>query len=127
MGVRGRIRQREASGLGIIFLIFSLVHPPLPQPDFHNIRHHHAPGEICDHHDHLLRWHPGAGQADDVAILHWHWFLPTSGPTDAPPAGDEDRPPLHAHVSDWFASSWDTAPRITSDDSSRLIVRPGLR
>lgn len=109
-------------GTGIIFLIFSLLHAPLPQPDFHNIRHHDAPGEVCEHHDHLLRWHPGAGLAEDVAVLHWHWFLPSAGPTDLPPA--DGGPALHAHVADWFASTWNSAPRLAPDGHSRLIVRP---
>ena len=51
-------RHRVTRGLGILFVILSLVHAPLPEPDFHNIRHHDRPGEVCDHHDHLLRWHP---------------------------------------------------------------------
>lgn len=125
MPVGGLAGKREVRGLGIVLLILSLVHTPLPQPDFHNIRHHDAAGEICEHHDHLLRWHPGAGQAQDVAILHWHWFLPAPGPTEAQEPGDG--PALHAHIADWFASSWDTAPRLAPDDHSRLIVRPGSR
>jgi hypothetical protein len=125
MFVRGGVRRREGRGLGIVLLILSLLHAPFPQPDFHNIRHHDAPGEICEHHDHLLRWHPGAGLADDVALLHWHWFLPTSGPTDA--SSTDDGPALHAHVSDWFASSWETGPQIAPDDHSRWVGRPALR
>ena len=57
-------------------LILSVVHVPLPQADYHNIRHHDAPGEICVYHDHLLRWHPSADLDDDVTMLHWHWFVP---------------------------------------------------
>lgn len=123
MAVQSRIRRREASGLGIICLIFSLVHTPLPQPDFHNIRHHHGPGEICEHHDHLLRWHPGAGAAEDVALLHWHWFMPTEsdGTADTSPG-----PALHAHVPDWVASTWDDGPRIEPDRESQRLVRAAL-
>lgn len=104
-----------------MFLILSLAHTPLPQPDFHNIRHHDAPGEICEHHDHLLRWHPSAGAAQDVAKLHWHWFLPTDAGTDSVPP--EHGPALHAHVADWFASSWDDGPRIVPDTHSQPLVR----
>jgi hypothetical protein len=121
MRLRSWVGRRDTHGLGIIFLIFSLVHTPLPQPDFHNIRHHDAPGEVCEHHDHLLRWHPGAGVAQDVAILHWHWFLPTSEPSDTPLP--DDRPALHAHVFDGFASTCEDAPRIVPDTHSQLIAR----
>ena len=67
---------RRAASMGIGILILSLVHVPLPQADYHNIRHHDAPGEICGYHDHLLRWHPSADHDDDVTMLHWHWFVP---------------------------------------------------
>src|SRR3954465_7953047 len=110
MGWRRPANFRRGRTGRVILLILGLVHTPLPQPDFHNIRHHDAPGEVCDHHDHLLRWHPGAGQADDVAVLHWHWFVPPSGASDAPPT--QDGPALHAHVSDGFAATWDAAPRV---------------
>ncbi|AGA31378.1 hypothetical protein [Singulisphaera acidiphila] len=125
MSVRGRRQQRGKRGLGIIFLIFSLVHTPLPQPDFHNIRHHDAPGEVCDHHDHLLRWHPAAGNAQDVATLHWHWFLPTEDGTGPLPS-DEQGPALHAHVADWLATTWDDGPRFVPDTHSQLLVRTSL-
>ena len=80
-------RHHRARALGITLLILSLVHAPWPQADFHNVRHQDAPGQVCEHHDHLLRWHPDAGQAEDVAILHWHWFLPVVGPGRAGPLG----------------------------------------
>ena len=76
MSWRRLARHGSGCRLGIILLILSMVHTPLPQPDFHNIRHHDGQGEVCEHHDHLLRWHPGATVASDVAVLHWHWFLP---------------------------------------------------
>src|SRR4051812_5129590 len=122
MPVRGPVGRRDARGLGIAFLIFSLVHTPLPQPDFHNIRHHDAPGEVCEHHDHLLRWHPGASGAEDVALLHWHWFWPT--PDGSGPSPEGEGRAVHAHVADWFASTWEDAPRVVPDDHSRLVARP---
>ena len=61
-------------------LILSAIHIPLPQADYHNIRHHDAPGEICPFHDHLLRWHPAATSDADVALFHWHWFVPLVQP-----------------------------------------------
>jgi hypothetical protein len=100
-----------------MLLIFGLVHTPLPQPDYHNIRHHDGAGEVCEHHDHLLRWHPRAGQADDVAILHWHWFLPATDPFDLAPEGNG--PAVHAHVVDWQAATWEDGPRISPDTTSR--------
>src|SRR3954471_23157864 len=109
MLLRRSARHGGARGLGIMLLILGLVHTPLPQPDFHNIRHHDAPGEVCEHHDHLLLWHPAAGIADDVAVLHWHWFLALAEPSDASP--EHSGPALHAHVVDWQATTWDDGPR----------------
>jgi hypothetical protein len=116
-------QQRGFHALGIGLLILSLVHTPLPEPDFHNLRHHDGPGEVCEHHDHLLRWHPGAGVAQDVAVLHWHWFVPTSWPSDSVPTGD-DGPALHAHIADWYASNWDCGPSFSPDTSGRFASRP---
>jgi hypothetical protein len=115
-------RQHGARCLGIGILILSLVHTPLPEPDYHNLRHHDAPGEVCEHHDHLLRWHPGAGAAQDVAVLHWHWYLPS-------PAGDGSAAPtdgsaLHAHVPDWQASPWDQGPSLSPGNTSQSLTRP---
>ena len=87
MSARRSARHRGARRLGIMIVILGLVHTPLPQPDFHNIRHHDGAGEVCEHHDHLIQWHPGAGIASDVAVLHWHWFLPSPPGTDPSPPG----------------------------------------
>jgi hypothetical protein len=121
MSFRRPARQPGARILGIGLLILSLIHTPLPQADFHNIRHHDGPGEVCEHHDHLLRWHPGATSADDVAVLHWHWFLPQAGNPDPAPVGAG--PAVHAHVADWLAPTWESGPRILPDHSSRLLGR----
>jgi hypothetical protein len=115
------VRQRGARGLGILLLVLGLVHVPLPEPDFHNIRHHDGPGEVCEQHDHLLRWHPGAGKAEDVAVLHWHWFLPLADPSGLPPA--KEGLALHAHVANWFASTWDELPRLLPDSTLRWLDR----
>jgi hypothetical protein len=122
MRARRSGRQHGAIRWGIGLLIASLIHTPLPEPDYHNIRHHDAPGEVCEHHDHLLRWHPGAGTAQDVAVLHWHWFLPAAQPGE--PATASDRPAFHAHVADWVATSWANGPGLTVDRASRLTPRP---
>jgi hypothetical protein len=108
--------------VGIILLILSLVHAPWPQADFHNVRHHDQGGQVCEYHDHLLRWHPDASQADDVAVLHWHWVLPSSDPMDKGHNGDG--PALHAHIGGWDVTSPDSGPVIAPDRSSRLIDIP---
>jgi len=115
---------RRARIAGISLLIFSLVHAPWPKADFHNVRHHDAPGQVCEHHDHLLRWHPDSGQAEDVAILHWHWFLPTSDPIA--PGHTDTGPALHAYLSGWDAPSPESGPLIVPDRSSRPIDPPSL-
>ena len=108
--------------LGVAFVTLSLVHAPLPQPDFHNIRHHDGPGEVCEHHDHLLRWHPGAGVARDVAVLHWHWFLATADGSDPAPEGSGRA--IHAHTPDWAAGPWDDGPQLTPAAASQVDPRP---
>jgi len=103
--------------LGALVATLSIAQTPLPQPDFHNIRHHDTPGEVCDHHDHLLRWHPGAGSATDVAVLHWHWFLLRSDGSD--PSAEGDGHALHAHSPDAPATLSDRTPLVVPDTSSR--------
>ena len=112
MGLRRLARLRGMRALGIVFVILSLVHTPLLQPDFHNIRHHDGPGEICPFHDHLLRWHPDAGLADDVAVLHWHWFFAASVPSVTHPRGTW--PAIHAHVVDRDAVTAGDGPQVVS-------------
>jgi hypothetical protein len=112
-------RHHRSRVLGISLLILGLVHAPWPQADFHNVRHHDEPGQVCEHHDHLLRWHPDAGQAEDVAILHWHWFLPTSSPTE--PGHSGDGPVMLAHVGGWDAPSPESGPVAVPDRSSRPL------
>jgi hypothetical protein len=115
--------SRRLHCLGVLLLILSVGHAPLPAPDYHNVRHHDGPGEVCEHHDHLLRWHPDAGLAEDVAILHWHWFLPSGEPDRA--TGD-DRPALHAHVADWLAPGWDEGAQLDRPDAVRSIEQLGM-
>ena len=105
--------------IGISLLILSLFHVPLPQPDFHNVRHHDAPGELCEYHDHLLRWHPQAADNQDVATFHWHWVFPTSADVDL--SGTSDIPALHAHFGDWNVPTLDVGPPVLNPGSPRLI------
>jgi hypothetical protein len=108
-------------------VILSAIHIPLPRADYHNIRHHDAPGEICPYHDHLLRWHPSARFDDDVALLHWHWFVPLVEPgAQQPGADDEHRAPgsgpaLHAHLGDWPEPDWTRLPVIRPDGRGRFL------
>jgi hypothetical protein len=115
-----------ARTLGISLLIVSVIRVPLPQADYHNIRHHHAPGEVCVYHDHLLRWHPSAGSDEDIALLHWHWVVPsnTTGSGDLP--SDEKGPgpgnglALHAHLGDLVEPEWSGDAMISADRAGRF-------
>jgi hypothetical protein len=113
-------------------LILSAIHIPLPQADYHNIRHHDAPGEICPYHDHLLRWHPTAATADNVALLHWHWFVPLVQPGAVQPGGDDEHrapgsgPALHAHLGDWPAPDWRSEPVIRPVSRGRFLEQLAL-
>jgi hypothetical protein len=104
-------------------MALGLIRVPLPQADFHNIRHHDGAGEVCPHHDHLLRWHPQASRNDDVAMLHWHWFVPQSEDSDrSPGSGDDQNTPaqghsLHAYLADCLEPDW----------NSDLVIRPDAR
>ncbi len=122
MSTHRRPRHHRSRCLGIGLLILGLVHAPWPQADFHNVRHHDTPGQVCEHHDHLLRWHPDAGQAEDVAILHWHWYLPSSGPVE--PGHSGPGPLLHAYADGWEATALDSGPTFVADLSSRPIDPP---
>jgi hypothetical protein len=106
--VTGR-RGDQSPGLRILLIgvvILSVIHVPLPQADYHNVRHHDGTGEVCAHHDHLLRWHPTAELDADVTLLHWHWFLPQLDGANPHQRSDDDHhrpgsgPALHAHVGD---------------------------
>ncbi len=89
-----------ARALGILLMVPGLLQVPLPQADFHVIRHHHGAGQLCPKHDHLLRWHPQAGEGEAVAVLHWHWLLPRSAADADPAAAGRSIPALHAHDGD---------------------------
>jgi hypothetical protein len=123
---------RGMRSVGIGFLILGAIHIPLPQADYHNIRHHDAPGEICPYHDHLLRWHPRADANQDVSLLHWHWLVPLVEPGARPPGGDDEHrapgsgPALHAHLGDWPEPDWTGTPDIRPDGRGRLLDRLAL-
>ncbi len=121
---RRRTERRGLRFLGIGMLILSTIRVPLPQADYHNVRHHDAPGEVCVYHDHLLRWHPWANSAADVAMLHWHWVAPLVEPGAGKQGGDPGHgPALHAHLGDWPAPDWTGTPLVRPDTRGRL-VRP---
>jgi len=118
-----RANRRGVRILGIGILILSVVHVPLPQADYHNIRHHDAPGEICVYHDHLLRWHPSADLDDDVTMLHWHWFVPLVEPGDhhQRQGAEHNGPSLHAHLGDGVEPEWRGEPVVRPDSRGRLV------
>jgi hypothetical protein len=110
-------RHQGVRSLGIALLILGLIPIPLPQLDFHNVRHHDGVGEVCEFHDHLLVWHPDAGLAEDVAVWHCHWFLAHWDLTGMVPAGEG--PAAHAHIPDLPPVACCDAPRVTSPTDSR--------
>ena len=108
-------------------LIPVLFRVPLPQPDYHIVRHHHGAGEVCPYHDHLLRWHPSANQDSDVAILHWHWFAPRSQAREFSSGSDDDHhgpasgPALHAYLAGCLEPDWEGDPVIRPDGRGRFL------
>jgi hypothetical protein len=115
---------------GIVLVILGLLRVPLPQADYHNIRHHDGAGEICPHHDHLLRWHPRAGGEKDVAVLHWHWVLPQpQGSGERPESGlgwphPASAPRLHAFLADDLALDWSGTPAVRPPSMGRFLLDP---
>ena len=131
--LRRPLAQAGLRRFGVVLLALGLFRVPLPQADFHNIRHHDGTGEVCPHHDHLLRWHPKASQNEDVAMLHWHWFVPQSQDGDRPPGGDDQNTPasghaLHAYLADCLEPDWNADPVIRTDARGRAFrsIAPSL-
>ena len=123
--MRRRLQQHHrARTFAVSLLILALLPTPLPRVEFHNVRHHDAPGQVCEYHDHLLRWHPDARGAADVPILHWHWAWPEpdAGPADS--GHDGVGPRLHAHLADEVAADARTTPAVVADAPPRAPVPP---
>lgn len=116
---RGRSHNLFSRALGILLMIPGLLQVPLPQVDFHVIRHHHGTGEVCPKHDHLLRWHPQAGEGEDVAVLHWHWLLPRSASDSDQDASGRSIPALHAHDRDQERPDPSAAPLLIREAAER--------
>ncbi len=128
---RGRSTSGLARVLGVVLLIPGLLQVPLPRVEFHIVRHQHGPGQVCPKHDHLLRWHPHAGEGEGVAVLHWHWMLPRSVDSAEQYGAGRSIPALHAHDGDqeWLDSS--AGPVFVANDSGRelqgaIAAPPGL-
>ena len=102
-------RRRRLRCLGIALLILAVGNVPAPRADYHNIRHHDGPGESCPLHEHLRSWHPGAGAAQDVAVLHWHWTPPT-----APLPDSGDVPTARTQTRDWPGVCFDDGPQLAA-------------
>ena len=118
--------------LGIALLIPGLLRVPLPQVDYHNIRHHDGAGGFCPYHDHLLRWHPSASRDDDVAVLHWHWLAPQGLGDSAASGSGEDQPvpsgpAIHAYLVDCLEPEWTSGPLIRPDGPARSFLFPSPR
>lgn len=118
-----RQHQARTWTLTVSLLILALLPTPWPKVEFHNVRHHDAAGQVCEYHDHLLRWHPDASGAQDVAVLHWHWAWPSQAP-DESEHGDGDGLRLHAHLPDEVMPDAESGPLLVADTSSRSLAPP---
>lgn len=105
--------------LAIALLAPSLLQVPLPQADFHVVRHRHAVGQVCPQHDHLLRWHPQAGEGDAVAVLHWHWLPPRSLDTSAADQAGRSLPAFHADDGDLNRAGQAPTPVVVAEYRER--------
>ena len=116
-------RQRRARTLAVSLLILALLPTPWPKVEFHNVRHQDEAGQVCEYHDHLLRWHPDASNGGAVAVLHWHWGWPRA-PLD--PEHDGDGPLLHAHIPGDALPTSESTLAIAPDTSARSTVAPSF-
>ena len=115
-------KHHRARSFAVSLLILVLLPTPWPKVEFHNVRHQDAPGQVCEYHDHLLRWHPDASGAEDVPVLHWHWAWPPREPADPGHAGDDLR--LHASLPDEVIPDSGSGPMIVADSPSRSLAPP---
>ncbi|HEV3122045.1 MAG TPA: hypothetical protein VGY53_09090, partial [Isosphaeraceae bacterium] len=67
------------------------------------------------------RWHPEAYGAQDIAILHWHWFLPVPG--SAQGGAGAGVPVAHSQLPDWSGLAWDQAPQLGPEARTRITGR----
>ena len=119
------VHRRGGSRWLIALIVLALSHAPLPVADFHTIAHHDAPGEVCELHDHLLRWHPDAGHSEAIAVLHWHWLSPIDFPWQT--AGADRFPAIHAHADDAAIANWNADLSIVSEPSAVLRIDLSIR
>ncbi len=117
-------RQHRARTLAVSLLILALLPTPWPKVEYHNVRHHDAPGQVCEYHDHLLRWHPDATSARDVAVLHWHWAWPSESPSQLGHEGKGLQ--IHASLPDALLLTNESGPVIAPDTSARLVSPPAF-
>lgn len=116
---RNRPTSLIARILATALLAPSLLQVPLPQADFHIVRHRHGVGQVCPQHDHLLRWHPQAGEGDAVAVLHWHWLPPRSLDPSATDHAGRHLPAFHADDGDLNRAGQAPAPVIVGENRTR--------
>ena len=118
---RNRPTSLVARILAIALLAPTLLQGPLPQADFHVVRHRHAVGQVCPQHDHLLRWHPQAGEGDAVAVLHWHWLPPRSLDTSAGDQAGRTLPAFHADDGDLNRAGQAPTPLVVAEYREREV------
>jgi hypothetical protein len=124
--VLGRTAKHGVGSRGLIALIaLALSHAPLPVADFHTIAHHDAPGEVCELHDHLLRWHPDAGSSNSIAVLHWHWLSPLDFPWQT--AASDRSQAIHAHSGDPAIANWNADLSIVPEPSTAARIDFSIR
>ena len=114
-------RQQRGRTLAVSLLILALLPTPWPKVEFHNVRHQDEAGQVCEYHDHLLRWHPDASSGGEVAVLHWHWGWPTAA---LGPEHDGNGPLLHAQIPADALPTAEPTPALAADASARSLVAP---
>ena len=112
-------RHHRVSTFAVSLLILALLPTPWPKVEFHNVRHQDESGQVCEFHDHLLRWHPDASSGDEVAVLHWHWGWPPR--VDDPANHADDTPRLIGHLPDVALPTTEPISAIVADPSTREL------
>ena len=117
-------RHHRVSTLAVSLLILALLPTPWPKVEFHNVRHQDEAGQVCEFHDHLLRWHPDAPSGVEVAVLHWHWGWPPR--VDDSTEHPDDTPRLIGHLPDVALPTAEPTPAILVDTPAHSQVATGF-
>lgn len=113
----------------IALLVIAIVRPPLPVPDYHQVEHRDGPGQFCEYHEHLLRWHSDGGSETPTAVLHWHWMIFRPLQSTPSPSDDPDSPLniCHSLGTDWLAPNWAEAPKLSTSRTTIPAPRLSLK